>query len=95
MSAKTIIWTTFAQVFLGEWGDKSQLGTVALAATGNGMFIFLGAATALSLTSFLAVTAGSYLSDKIPERVIGFIAGGLFMLFAISAFYDSYNYVEP
>ena len=94
MSAKTIMWTTFAQVFLGEWGDKSQLGTVALAATGNGMFIFLGAATALSLTSFLAVTAGSYLSDKISKRVLGLIGGALNLIFAINAFYDRYTIVN-
>ena len=75
-------------------GDKSQLATVALAGSNNGVFVFLGSATALSLTSLIAVTAGSYLSEKISERVLGFIGGALFLVFASNAFYDSYTIVN-
>ena len=91
---KTIIWTTFAQVFFGEWNDKSLYATGALAGSSNGIFVFLGSTTALSLTSLLAVTAGSYLSDKILNRVLGLIGGALNLIFAIKAFYDSYTIVN-
>jgi putative Ca2+/H+ antiporter (TMEM165/GDT1 family) len=30
-------------IFLGEWGDRSQLATVALSATGPPFYVFIGA----------------------------------------------------
>lgn len=34
----------FSQVFFGEWGDRSQLTTIALAADNDAFLVFLGSA---------------------------------------------------
>ena len=54
--------STFAVVFLAELGDKTQLTTFAFAASGRSkLAVLVGAASALVLTSVLAVIAGAAL----------------------------------
>jgi Ca2+/H+ antiporter, TMEM165/GDT1 family len=67
MELKTLA-STFAVVFLAEIGDKTQLATFALAASGRGrLSVLVGAAAALVLTSVLAVVAGAGLGRAVPE----------------------------
>ncbi len=80
--------STFALIFLAELGDKTQLATLSLAASGESrMTVFLAAATALVATSALGVLAGEAVARVIPPvwitRAAGvaFIAmGGLMLL---------------
>jgi len=74
----------FAIVFLAELGDKTQLATLLFAGerTHPPFLVFLAAATALTLSTGLAVIAGSYgarFVDMLPLRLIagiGFVALG-------------------
>lgn len=79
--------STFALIFLAELGDKTQLATLTLAASGQSRWlVFLGAASALVLTSAIAVLAGEGIARVVPEvwlhRVagVGFLALGVLYL---------------
>ena len=83
MDFKTLL-TTFAMIFLAELGDKTQLATLAFAAESKSKFaVFLGSASALLLTSLLAVVFGSALSRLIPGNYIKIGAGALFILLGL------------
>lgn len=76
-----LLLSTFGLVFLAELGDKTQLATLSLAASGQSRFsVFLGAAGALVLTSGIAVLVGAGLARVVPEVWIHRIAGVGFIL---------------
>jgi putative Ca2+/H+ antiporter (TMEM165/GDT1 family) len=59
--------TTFAVVFLAELGDKTQLATLALTTSGRSKIaVLVGAASALVLTTVLAVLVGEALGRVVP-----------------------------
>jgi len=82
--------TVFATVFLAELGDKTQLATLLYAADANRpkLTVFAGAASALVLTSALAVAAGALVAEWVSPRFlrwvagIGFVAVGAWVLMA-------------
>ena len=77
-----ILLTTFGMVFLAELGDKTQLATFCLSADCDPKFsVFLGSATALVLSSLIAVFFGATVSRFIPQHFIK-IGAGIFFLIA-------------
>jgi len=38
-----VFWQALTMTFLGEWGDRSQISTIALAADYGATFVFIGA----------------------------------------------------
>ena len=76
--------STFGLVFLAELGDKTQLATLSLAASGSSrLTVFLGAATALVLTSLIAVLVGEGLARLVPPVWIHRTAGVAFLALGI------------
>ena len=76
--------TTFATVFLAELGDKTQLTTVAFAASGKSPWmVFIGAAFALILSTLLGVIVGTTLQKVLPVRIIHIVAGIIFIMIGI------------
>ncbi len=82
-----LLFSTFGLVFLAELGDKTQLATLSLAASGHSrLSVFLGAAAALVLTSAVAVLVGAGLARVVPEvwihraAGVGFLVMGLLFL---------------
>jgi putative Ca2+/H+ antiporter (TMEM165/GDT1 family) len=72
--------STFGLIFLAELGDKTQLATLTLAASGDSRWmVFLGAAGALVATSALGVLAGEAVSRVIPPVWIARAAGVAFI----------------
>ena len=54
------LFSAFGVVFLAELGDKTQLATLALASSGRSkVAVLIGSASALVLTSVLAVVAAT------------------------------------
>lgn len=83
-----LLLSTFGLIFLAELGDKTQLATFTLAASGRSrLAVFLGAAGALVVTSGMAVLLGETIVRVVPEIWIrraaglGFVVlGALFLL---------------
>jgi putative Ca2+/H+ antiporter (TMEM165/GDT1 family) len=88
LQSRTMDWklfaTTFGLIFLAELGDKTQLATLSLAASGRSrLVVFLGSAAALAATSALAVLVGEGLSRVVPELWIRRAAGVAFLVLGV------------
>ncbi len=71
---------TFGLVFLAELGDKTQLATMLLVSQGQSpKLVFLGAASALVISSLLGVAAGSVLLKIFPPQALQTGAGVAFI----------------
>jgi putative Ca2+/H+ antiporter (TMEM165/GDT1 family) len=77
-----ILVTVFASVFIAEMAAKTQLVTMLFATDRDvsKWTVFLGAASALILTSAIGVAAGSLLSQVINPRAMTILAGAGFIL---------------
>jgi putative Ca2+/H+ antiporter (TMEM165/GDT1 family) len=83
VASKMVFWQALTMTFLGEWGDRSQISTIALAAESNAVFVFIGGFLGHMLCTTLAVIGGKYLAEKISERTVNICGGILFLLFGI------------
>ena len=67
---------SFGVVFLGEWGDITQITTANLAARyGDPVSVGLGALLALWSVSALALTVGRGLVARVPTRLVRRLTG--------------------
>ncbi len=78
---------TCTLTFLAEWGDRSQIATVALAASKNVFGVVIGGLIGHALCTGVAVVGGRMLAAKISEKHVAVVGGVLFILFAIHAFF--------
>uniref|UniRef100_A0A0E0ELU8 GDT1 family protein n=1 Tax=Oryza meridionalis TaxID=40149 RepID=A0A0E0ELU8_9ORYZ len=76
----------FSITFFGEWGDKSQIATIGLAADENPFGVVLGGVLAQALCTTAAVMGGKSLASQISEKMVGLSSGVLFLLFGIMSY---------
>lgn len=69
-------------VFLAEWGDRSQLATIAMAASRDALGAAIGASLGHCVCTALAVLGGRLLATQINERLVSFTGGITFLVFA-------------
>lgn len=81
--AWAIVWEAFSLTALAEFGDKTQIATVSLAATHPGFSVWAGATLGHGLMVGLAVVGGRFLAAHISERAVHWVGGGLFLVFAL------------
>ncbi len=78
----------FVLVFAGEWGDRTQFATIALAAANNPVGVTLGAILGHTICTAIAVIGGRLIAGRISERTITQLGGILFLLFAVVAWFE-------
>ena len=76
---------TFLLIALAEFGDKSQLVCMTLAARHRGLPVILGAVAAFAILNLLAVLFGAAIAAWLPEWVVTAAVAVLFAVFGISA----------
>lgn len=77
--------TTYLLVALAEFGDKSQLVCMTLAARHRGLPVVIGAIAAFAILNLLAVLFGAAVAAWLPEWLVITAVAVLFALFGISA----------
>ncbi|XP_043706024.1 protein PAM71-homolog, chloroplastic [Telopea speciosissima] len=81
-----IIWKSFSLVFFAEWGDRSMLATIALGAAQSPWGVASGAIVGHLLATFIAILGGAFLANYISEKLVGYLGGVLFLIFAVATF---------
>ena len=76
---------SFILIFLAEFGDKSQLVCMTLAAKHRPWPVLFGAVTAFAVLNLLAVLFGTIVSAWIPEFWLALAVAGLFGFFGIQS----------
>lgn len=82
LAAASTVVSTFALVFVAEWGDKSFFSTIALAAASSPLGVIGGALAGHGVATLLAVLGGSLLGTFLSEKIIAYVGGVLFLVFA-------------
>jgi len=76
--------TAFGVVFLGEWGDITQVTTANLAARyADPLSVGVGAVLALWTAAALALTVGRGLLRRLPTRLVRRLAGLILAVLAV------------
>ena len=77
-----IITAAFGLTFIAEWGDRTQIATIALAAANHPVGVALGAVLGHAMCAAIATNCGRWLCGRVSERTLTALGGGLFLLFA-------------
>ncbi|KAF2872146.1 hypothetical protein BDV95DRAFT_606707 [Massariosphaeria phaeospora] len=80
---------TFVMTFLGEWGDRSQIATVAMAAGSDYWWVTSGAIFGHGLCTAGAVIGGRAIAGKVSMRVVTLGGAIAFLAFGIIYFFEA------
>jgi Ca2+/H+ antiporter, TMEM165/GDT1 family len=82
-----IVTEAFVLTFVAEWGDRTQIATIALAASNNPLGVTLGAILGHTICALIAVLGGCLVAGRISERTIMALGGVLFLIFGVVAWW--------
>lgn len=82
-----IVVESFILTFVAEWGDRTQIATIALAASNHVLGVTVGAILGHTICALIAVLGGKFVAGRISEKTLTAIGGGLFYLFAAVAWW--------
>ncbi|KAK1758417.1 putative transmembrane protein pft27 protein [Echria macrotheca] len=74
---------TFVMTFLGEWGDRSQIATIAMAAGQDYWWVTLGAVSGHACCTGVAVVGGRAIAGKVSLKVVTVGGAVAFLVFGI------------
>lgn len=77
-----IFMKAFSMTALAEWGDRSQIATIALAASRDMYGVIIGGVLGHAICTGLAVVGGRLLATKISEKAVALTGAILFLSFA-------------
>jgi Ca2+/H+ antiporter, TMEM165/GDT1 family len=73
--------TVAAAIAIAEFGDKTMLVTLTIAATNDPLGTWLGASAGMLGANLVAVIAGTLLGSRLPRRPLRLVAAFLFVVF--------------
>ncbi|KAM5347040.1 hypothetical protein ACJ41O_010045 [Fusarium nematophilum] len=74
---------TFIMTFLGEWGDRSQIATIAMAAGQDYWWVTLGAMCGHAICTGVAVIGGRAIAGRVSLKVVTVGGAGAFLIFGV------------
>lgn len=81
-TAWAIVLESFILTFLAEWGDRTQIATITLAAANNIIGVTIGAILGHIICAVIAVLGGCLIAGRVSERAVTAVGGLLFLVFA-------------
>jgi putative Ca2+/H+ antiporter (TMEM165/GDT1 family) len=78
--------TSLTMTFFAEWGDRSQIATIVLAASKDAIGVTVGGICGHAICTGMAVIGGKLLATRISERTVAIMGGVLFLFFALHSF---------
>ena len=84
-----VVGTVFLAFFIAEFGDKTQLATISLAAQyQNAVSVFIGATLGMLLADGIGIIVGVVLGKHIPQRTIKWVSATIFLIFGLVGVYE-------
>ncbi|KAI4722860.1 UPF0016-domain-containing protein [Aureobasidium sp. EXF-10727] len=80
---------TFVMTFLGEWGDRSQIATIAMAAGQDYWWVTGGAIAGHMICTGIAVIGGRALAGRVSLRVVTLGGAIAFLVFGVIYFFEA------
>ncbi|KLJ12447.1 hypothetical protein EMPG_12524 [Blastomyces silverae] len=80
---------TFVMTFLGEWGDRSQIATIAMAAGQDYWWVTCGAVTGHGICTAAAVIGGRAIAGRVSMRAVTFGGAIAFFVFGIIYIFEA------
>ncbi len=77
---RVILTQAFIMTFLAEWGDRSQIATIALAASYNLLMVNIGCLLGHFICTTAAVQLGEWISTRVSEKQVQYAGGFVFFL---------------
>ncbi|AYU78129.1 membrane protein, putative [Leishmania donovani] len=78
----------FTLTFVAEWGDRSQLATIALAAAKNPYGVTVGGILGHALCTGGAVVCGNLIAQRVSMKTVNIVGGVLFIMFGLVTLYE-------
>jgi Ca2+/H+ antiporter, TMEM165/GDT1 family len=82
-SGRSAVWATFVAFALAEFGDKTMLATITLAADRPALAVWAGATAGMVSANALALVVGDRLGRWLPERTVRTLAAAAFAVVGI------------
>ena len=86
---RQLLLSVFVLIFFAEFGDKTQLAVAALSSINDIVYVWIGATTALALTTIIGVFVGRKWLSRLPMVWVHRGSGALFVVFGVLAVYES------
>jgi Ca2+/H+ antiporter, TMEM165/GDT1 family len=86
-STHAVICTALTLTFVAEWGDRSQIATIALASSKNPIGVTIGGIIGHSVCTASACIGGRMLASNISEKTVSQWGGVVFLLFGIHSLF--------
>lgn len=87
MATQAVILTSLSLTFVAEWGDRSQIATIALASSKNPVGVTIGGIVGHSICTASACVGGRMLAANISEKTVSQWGGAVFLLFGIHSLF--------
>merc|ERR1712157_214266 len=86
-----IFFQALTLTFLAEWGDRSQIATIALAASKDPLGVNVGAILGHMICTGMAVIGGRMLASSISEKTVCISGGVIFWIFGLHSLFFENN----
>mmetsp|Transcript_6963 Transcript_6963/g.12272 ORF Transcript_6963/g.12272 Transcript_6963/m.12272 type:complete len:273 (+) Transcript_6963:190-1008(+) len=78
----TVFIEAFVLTFLAEWGDRSQIATITLAAHNDPTGVIIGACVGHTICTSIAVLGGRMIASQISQKTVAVAGSFTFFVFA-------------
>lgn len=83
----SVAWQAMTLIFVAEWGDRSQIATIALGAAKNPLGVCVGGSLGHMVCTGLAVLGGRMLAARISEKTVNQWGGVIFLIFGLHSIF--------